>query len=448
MAVSWSAVTFPDGVGVGGYRVARYAAGTGTPATVLSACTGTISALTCTEAAVPPGTWRYGITPVRNAWSGAESAWSTNAVVGSPSFSFSSSAVITSLPSVRAGNLANYVTGETVQFRLDSQAGTLLTGSTAPSPIGAAGSATTSVTIPTGTTDGTHTIYAVGSSGSVASATVTVDRTAPVVSAAVIGKSAGGVTGYLKQAGTYYVYGQVTDAVSSVSTVTANVSTVTSGSTAVAMTAGSYSAGGVSYNYRSALLTATSALTSTNGTRAFSITATDSNGFSGTTSGFSVTVDVTVPAGSDVQTANVGGGTVGRPESGDTMTLTYTETMEPISILALWDGTSTSVTVRLNNSGANDQVQVWNAANSAQLPLGTVGLNGNYVGGNRTFTGSTMTLSGGVITITLGTASGTVNTVAGNATMSWTPSATATDRAGNACSTTAVTEGGAADPNF
>ena len=78
------------------------------------------------------------------------------------------------------------------------------------------------------------------------------------MSAAIIGKTAGGVTGYLKQAGTYYVYAQVTDAVSSVSTVTANVSTVTTGSTAVAMTAGSYSAGGGSYNYRSALLTATS----------------------------------------------------------------------------------------------------------------------------------------------------------------------------------------------
>ena len=104
-----------------------------------------------------------------------------------------------------------------------------------------------------------------------------------------------------------------------------------------------------------------------------------------------------------MQTANVGGGTVGRPESGDTMTLTYTETMEPNSILALWDGTSTSVTVRLNNNGNDDQVQVWNAANSAQLPLGTVSLNGNYIGGNRTFTGSTMTLSGGAITIALGT---------------------------------------------
>ncbi len=59
-----------------------------------------------------------------------------------------------------------------------------------------------------------------------------------------------------------------------------------------------------------------------------------------------------------------------------------------------------------------------------------------------------MTLSGAVITVTLGTASGSVNTVATSATMSWTPSATATDRAGNACSTAAVTEGGAADREF
>ncbi len=200
------------------------------------------------------------------------------------------------------------------------------------------------------------------------------------MTAAAIGKSAGGVTGYLKQAGTYYVYAQVTDAVSSVATVTANVSTVTTGSTAVAMTAGSYSAGGVSYNYRSALLTATSALTSTNGTRAFSITAADSNGTSGTTSGFSVTVDVTVPTGTDIQTSNVSGGTAGLPQTGDLVTYTYSETMEPVSFIALWSGGSTMVTVRLNDNGTNDQLaDLRRREHHASCPLGTVSLNGNYV---------------------------------------------------------------------
>ncbi|HEY7478331.1 MAG TPA: hypothetical protein VIB62_08845, partial [Actinomycetota bacterium] len=373
VAVSWSAVTLPGGTSVAGYRVARYVAGTGVPATILSACTGTIAALTCTEAAVPPGTWRYGITPLRNAWTGSEGSWSSNAVVGSPTFSFSSSAAITALPSTRPGSLANFVTGETVQFRLDSPAGTLLTGSTTPSTIGAAGSATTSVTIPAGTTQGAHTVYAVGSGGSQASASITVDTVAPVVSAAAIGKTAGGLTGFIRQGGTYYVYAQVTDATSAVGTVTASVTNVTTGSTAVAMTAGSYSAGGVSYNYRSASLTANASLSA--GSKTFTITAADANGTSGTTSGFSVTVDNTAPTATNVQTSNASGGTVGRAEAGDTMTLTYGETMEPISIVAGWTGTSMSVTVRLVDGGAgNDQIQIYDSSNVTQLPLGSIGL--------------------------------------------------------------------------
>jgi hypothetical protein len=101
-------------------------------------------------------------------------------------------------------------------------------------------------------------------------------------------------------------------------------------------------------------------------------------------------------------------------------------------------------------------VQVYNAANTALLPLtnGT-GLNLNrtdYVNTNRTFgatgTPSTMVRSGNSITITLGTQSGPGTTAGGNGTMAWTPSASATDRAGNPTSTTARNETGTADREF
>jgi hypothetical protein len=58
-----------------------------------------------------------------------------------------------------------------------------------------------------------------------------------------------------------------------------------------------------------------------------------------------------------------------------------------------------------------------------------------------------MTLSGSTITIVLGTPSGGIRR-GGVATMSWTPSAATTDPAGNACSTTIVTESGPADRQF
>jgi hypothetical protein len=161
------------------------------------------------------------------------------------------------------------------------------------------------------------------------------------------------------------------------------------------------------------------------------------------------TVDNTAPTAVDIQTAN-GGATVGRPEANDTVTFTYSEQILSTSILAGWNGASQAVTVRINQNGSNDRLEVWNAANNARLPLtnGFVTLNGNFVQSSTTFN-ATMVQSGASITITLGTQTGgTVRTNGGNATLSWPPSATATDLAGNPCSTTTATESGAADTDF
>jgi hypothetical protein len=448
VTVSWAAALFGDGTPVDGYTVARYEAGTGTPDTVLTDCDGTIAALTCTEGAVPPGDWRYRITPEHELWTGGEGPNSPIATVGAPSFAFSSLTDLTTLPATLAGDVTDYVTGESVEFRLDSPSGPLLTGSTAPDPIPFSGAATTSVTIPAGTTEGSHDIYAVGSDGSVASDQIRIDTAAPVVSGAVIQKSAGGLPGLITQGGTYYVYADVTDVTSGVATVTADVSTVTAGSTAVAMTSGSWTVAGVSYNYRSALQTADNPLAS--GVKAFSISATDAFGNSGTTGGFSVTIDSTRPTGTDVQAANTSGGTAGRLETGDTITFTYNEAMEPTSFLAGWDGSATSVTVRLIQQGGSDRLQIWDAANTTQVPLGFVRLGRtDYITvGTVNFTGSTMVLSGGTLTITLGTPSGAVGTAAGTGTMTWSKSTTPTDIAGNLATAGNQNESGAADFDF
>lgn len=285
--------------------------------------------------------------------------------------------------------------------------------------------------------------------------TTAADWTAPIVSNSVIAKTTGYSTGYIKQGGTYYVYANVSDNGNppvGISTVTANVSTITTGQTAASLSAGSFTAGGVSYNYRSGSLAANSSLSA--GSYTYSLTSTDTAGHSGTQTGFSVTVDNTAPSASDIQTAN-GGAIVGRPDQGDTITFAFSEPMEPDKILAGWTGASTSVVVRMNNGFlfADDTLAIYNSTNTSQLPLGSVNLGrGDYVGGDRTFgasgTASTMVMSGSTITITLGTQSGAGTTAGGNGTMSWTPSATATDRAGNACSTTARTETGAVDTEF
>ena len=140
------------------------------------------------------------------------------------------------------------------------------------------------------------------------------------------------------------------------------MSSIKAGVTAVALVAGSYTVAGVSYNYRSASQTADNKAA---GSYSYSIRATDNAG-NVATSTASVTVDATAPAASDIQTTNAG--MAGRPNAGDTIVYTYTEQIDPASVLAGWTGTSTPVTVRFTLSG--NTVTIYNAGNTAQLPLG------------------------------------------------------------------------------
>jgi hypothetical protein len=121
--------------------------------------------------------------------------------------------------------------------------------------------------------------------------------------------------------------------------------------------------------------------------------------------------------------------------------------MDPTTILAGWTGSATSVVVRITNSGANDKVTFWNAANTTQLPLGSVDLGAaGYVNASSTITfgvtgtASSMVQSGANVTITLGTPSTTAKTVGTTTKMIWTPSTTPTDLAGNACTAATFTQ--------
>src|SRR5256714_4494957 len=174
VTVSWTGSTLPGGSAITTYLVKRYDTN-GNAQTIGSSRSGTISALTCTETSVPGGAWKYTISPTLSNWTGAESAQSTAATVASPSLTFSSSTTVTSLPTTLNGSIAAFVGGQTVTFRLDdASTGTVLSGTLSPTPIPSGGGSSITVTIPAGTTNGAHTVYAVGSSGDVASAAITV----------------------------------------------------------------------------------------------------------------------------------------------------------------------------------------------------------------------------------------------------------------------------------
>jgi hypothetical protein len=293
------------------------------------------------------------------------------------------------------------------------------------------------------------------------------DFTPPAITATVVAKSQGGVVGFVRKGGTYFVYANVSadtgNPASGIASVKANAAEITSGQTEAALTAGSYTVGGVTYNYRSAELTATTAV---EGSRSYSVTAKDNAGNASTSNG-TVTLDNVVPTATDVQSAN-GGTTVGRPEEKDSITYTFSEPIDPQSILAGWTGASTNVVVRMVDNGllglptGNDELFVYNAANTEKLPFGAVSMGGGeYVagllGGSINFgasgTKTTMVMSGNTVKITFGTqgAEGILvgpSTTANATTMVWSPVATPYDRAANVMSTATATESGGARKNF
>ncbi len=262
------------------------------------------------------------------------------------------------------------------------------------------------------------------------------DFLAPSAGASTIAKSQGGVAGYVKKGGTYYVYADVTESgnpASGIASVKADVSALTSGQTAVSLVAGSYAVGDDSFNYRSAQLTAGGSLSA--GSKSYSLTLADAAGNSRTQT-FAVTVDNGPFAGSDFETANASGGTSGKAEKGDTISFVFNKAPDPASIVAGWDGSDAkTVTVSIADSSSSDALSVSGAT------IGGVGLQGDYTssGKTTTFTGSSLTLSGSTVTIALGTDSaGNARSESSKNKPVWTPSASNYDVAGNACSTAIV----------
>lgn len=285
------------------------------------------------------------------------------------------------------------------------------------------------------------------------------DFVAPTASASVIQKSTGGTPGFLRSGAGYRVYAAVTDTgrpASGNASVTASLTPTSLGLTNAPLTAGTYAAvAGTTYSHRSAQGTLP---TTAAGTYPLTLGATDVAGNARTQAGTSVVVDNTAPAPTGVRTANRTGGIAGRPELGDTMTFTYSEPIDAISLVAAWDGdAATNVVVRLANgsafAGTNDAMTVYNATNTTLLPLGTIDLGRrDFASAARTFgasgTPSTLTMTGSEVTVTLGTASGATTTASATGSLRWTPGTGTTDRAGNPIGTAALVETGVADRDF
>ena len=153
--------------------------------------------------------------------------------------------------------------------------------------------------------------------------------------------------------------------------------------------------------------------------------------------------DVVSPTATDIFGTN--GVTARKIDStgGDTLVYTFSEPMDPASIQSGWSGASTTVNPSI---AAGDTITVVPALGS--VSTGSAG----YVITGNTVTCSTTTMVMSASTITLGlnncVLATKLKTATPTETFAWTPSASATDQAGNPMTTTVRSEVGGPKGNF
>jgi hypothetical protein len=271
---------------------------------------------------------------------------------------------------------------------------------------------------------------------------VAADYQPPTISRAVIAKilpSTLYLDSAVRQGQTLYVYANVADngnPAAGISTVTANITNVSAAGSVTLTTAPCpCTVMGSSYNYRSASQTSRNPLS---GTQTWSVTATDTGGFSTTTniSGagpvYSVDLDTTALAPIvATTTATNGGATLSRIESGDVMTMTFNDRVDPDSIKAGWNGAGTiAATVTVTNAANNDTVKV-NVTGGTAAVFGTWSLAANYVTGTSSPT-ATISMSANFTQVFVTLTANPANQVTAAATTPiWARTTTISDDAGN-----------------
>ncbi|MDQ3740273.1 MAG: hypothetical protein M3389_04935 [Actinomycetota bacterium] len=158
-------------------------------------------------------------------------------------------------------------------------------------------------------------------------------------------------------------------------------------------------------------------------------------------------IDNLTPSASDVQTTDVGG-TPGVIQVGDSLTLTYSEAIDPTSLIAAWNGqTQPTIYARLTHHNQGDRFLFYTtAALTTAIPLaGAPGvvLDADFVSSNTTLPATlTRSADGKSFTIAFTSVPGVSTTPAAAAMMRWTPAAGAKDMVGKASTTTARDESG------
>jgi hypothetical protein len=136
---------------------------------------------------IPAGT-SVGAHTVHAVGAGGSSASATFTVTTPPPALSLSATTFAALPGTTTASVTNFAAADSITFRLDGTGGTPLGTATA----NASGAASATLTIPSGTTTGAHTVHAVGTSGRTATAAFT--STAATVGPATLAIANGGTS--------------------------------------------------------------------------------------------------------------------------------------------------------------------------------------------------------------------------------------------------------------
>lgn len=425
VTLSWAAATTPGGHQASGYTIARYASPSGGTAVAAGGgCTGTVTALSCTEQSVPGGTWYYTVTPVISLWAGAES---TRSAVVNTDTTPPTASVASISP---APNAAGYNNSSPVTVNLSAADNTGGSGVATITYTVDGGSqvtvnaATTAVTV---SGNGTHTVSffatdVAGNSSTPQTQTIKIDGVAPVVGVASISPTPNAL-GYNKA-----------------SPVTVNLSATDVGGSGVANIKYTIDSGSqVTVNAATAAVNI-----SGEGTHTLSYFATDIAGNTSTSQTQTVTIDTTAPTVSAVTMAN--GGTNKTADNGDTLTIVFSTDMDAHTLCSGWNSTSATQTVSGTASISTSNVLTFSSPGCTAPAFGSVSLNAAYNTGSaaRNFAATmAWTQSTGTLVITFKSdgSGGTAGTSLSPATPTYTPAPGAADKAGNAVGT--VSAGGA-----
>ncbi|OLB74390.1 MAG: hypothetical protein AUI14_23765 [Actinobacteria bacterium 13_2_20CM_2_71_6] len=413
VTVSWAAVSVGDHP-VSGYRLTRYDAA-GHPEPARNGCAGVVTSTGCVESGVPDGAWGYVVTPVQGThWTGADSPQGT-VYVATVGVTFPVSGQVYGIDSYAAGcgtksagDMCGTASGaKPVNVSVSVRQGsgrywnpgdnTFSSDSEKLHPLGTGANWKLPFPVSTFPASGLYTLRAVAtdSTGRVSStsSTFTVYPQAPPVPAIENGPA-----DPTNQTSARFTFS------SAVSTVECSLDNAT---------------------FASCGSPTTIAGPLAKGTHRFRVRAVDAGGNTSAPATYTWTVDTTAPRATDVQASNRAGGTAGLIESGDSLTLSFSEPVAPGSVVPGWNGAS-PVNVSLSFDAGTQAVSVGGSA------LGTVafGRPGYVLHG--TTVGGTVSMNGADLVITIGTVAdpGAFGTVTDPGTMTWIPGAVR-DPAGN-----------------